>query len=622
MKHYIRHQLITILFLVLGIRVVFAQFNQDFILVKLEEASNAELFTQSGHFRSTGSGYAVAGTAGEYDWARAVLTLTDANFRPLRAFRLELELPTLPGQTRRQESYGADVLRTGDNEYVLLAALNMNPFMLLQPGSQNLDFALVKVRIPAGGVAQILWAKRFGGDFNDIPHTVEPTHDGGFIISGYSNAEQALNLPSIALTLLVKTDAQGNLQWARRYRPNAAGCSTLGFQLLPSMLRRPVVQTQDQGFVFTVHCDENAHIVKVNAQGDVLWVRRFEASNSFFDGFFNTDWNFGLGIGAGTGGTIIGIKEMPGGNLAFLGNQFSFFATIWGNPAGNNGLGRALPMGYLFTTDATGNYLKGAAFFMDRFGDPVQPIEMTVHDFQPLPNGNFAVAAGLRSWCNGPECAFTPAVLEIDLRPVGFDVSVVQSREIPVPGGHLASHYPYGLDFIRMAPLTVDGALALYFSGWLSRLSGWTQQNSDWTCTQAVGGLHSFPISIVFQSRDVAWVSLPGAEVGILPFAPISLTARDLCLTSSAETTSPASQGGIQVVPGVSYGRFELYVSDPLWLNAEYTLWDMQGRRQLRGSIQSERQAIDAGQLPSGLYVVRVDREGRRLALRVLITGR
>ncbi len=611
--------LISIIFWLFAAHAAPAQTLPGFLHAELEQSDAPNILSRMGHLHPTSSGYVTAGTWGDGEFSRAVFILTDRSFQPIQSYRINVQLPTPFGTTRWQESYGADVLPLGDNEYLILAAINMNPVMLLQPGSQNLDYAVLRVRVPANeqGAPQVLWAKRFGGDFNDTPHNVERTSDGGFIISGYSNPEQALNTASIALTFLVKLDAQGNLQWARRYRNNAADCRTTAFQLLTATLRRPVVQTQDGGFVFPLHCDENAYIVKVNTQGDVLWAKRFEAGSGFFDGFLNQDWNFGLGIATGTGGAIIGVRELPNGNLVFLGNQFSFFTSIWGNPTNGDGGGVVLPVSYVFTTTANGQFLHGNAFFRERFGDNNQPIEMIAHDFQPGPGNSLIVATGIRQNCfSGPECSFTPALLEINSAATGFDAAVTSAHEIISGSRHFSSHYPFALDFIRIAPPDAEGRIALSYDKNMV-LKSFVGASP---CAPELAGLHSFPITLDLQNRSIIHTSLSGADLAVGTLSPTALQRSLPCQTSATQEPIAAKDSGIFIAPTVSNGHFNIQLSGgDEWMGARFHLLDLQGRPCLSGVIQSDRQAVAAGHLPAGVYLVRIVKDAKFTVLKLML---
>lgn len=61
----------------------------------------------------------------------------------------------------------------------------------------------------------MLWQKFYGGGGDDLGKEVRPTSDGGFIIVGYTSS-----FSSYYDAMLVKTDANGNQQWIKNYGSN------------------------------------------------------------------------------------------------------------------------------------------------------------------------------------------------------------------------------------------------------------------------------------------------------------------------------------------------------------------------------------------------------------------
>jgi hypothetical protein len=59
----------------------------------------------------------------------------------------------------------------------------------------------------------IIWAKTYGGTHNDWAYSVQQTSDGGYIVAGWTNSFGA----GWVDIFLIKTDANGNIQWAKTY---------------------------------------------------------------------------------------------------------------------------------------------------------------------------------------------------------------------------------------------------------------------------------------------------------------------------------------------------------------------------------------------------------------------
>ncbi len=626
MKNYLNQLSLFILSLGFASQSVFAQSNADFLLVQMDEASNPNAISRIGNTRpTTQGGYVSIGTWGDGEWSRAILMIMDGNLTCQRAIRLHVEIPGfLPGQTRAQESYGADVVQTGNNEYVALIAVNMS--LAGQVIAQDLDYYLLKLIVPASGNPQTVWSRRLRGVYNDTPQCLERTRDNGFILSGYSNPEQALNAPSVALTVLGKYDANGSLEWARRYMPNTGECRTDLLTLLPGTVRRPVVQTQDNGYVFTQHCNEYIYITKVDAQGNLVWNRRFRASNGFFDGFVNSEWQIIFGFGAGTAGAVIGVRELPDGRLAFLGNQFSFIVSAWGIPAGNNAVGALMPMSYVFITSADGNFLHGNAFFQRTPFSNTNPIDILAHDFQLLSNGNFVVSVGLRSHCfNGPDCTFVPGLLEVNPQATGFDAAVVQSLEVTHPSAHhYATNYPYGLDYIRLTPVRPPTPMVFSYSKHYALLNRWPGQGGSTLfvgCTQNSGSMHSFPFTLdIGASADVTSETLSVAASPATSWVISIVNSVQSCLVSSTlHQPEPTHRAIAHIVPKLTSHSFEIQVLDTQWQQATYILCDLQGRIFSQGRLSSNRQEVSVIHLPAGMYIIRLQNNNNIVTERVIV---
>jgi hypothetical protein len=77
-------------------------------------------------------------------------------------------------------------------------------------GAGGYDILLIKT--DANG--DVEWAKTYGGTSdNDYAYSVQQTSDGGYILAGYTASFGAGDLD----IFLIKTDANGNIQWAKTY---------------------------------------------------------------------------------------------------------------------------------------------------------------------------------------------------------------------------------------------------------------------------------------------------------------------------------------------------------------------------------------------------------------------
>ncbi len=118
------------------------------------------------------------------------------------------------------------------------------------------------IRTDADG--NLIWTNAYGGIGQDAGSAVEPTSDGGFIIAGYSSLAP---IPEYD-TYLIRTDAQGDTLWTKRY--DGAGTDA-GWD---------VQQVQDNGFVIVGSTNSippdsaDLWVFRTDDNGDTLWTKR------------------------------------------------------------------------------------------------------------------------------------------------------------------------------------------------------------------------------------------------------------------------------------------------------------------------------------------------------------
>lgn len=109
------------------------------------------------------------------------------------------------------------------------------------------------------------WTRTFGGPSAEGGRAVQQTSDGGFVIGGYTYSFGS----GEADVYLVKTDAEGNVQWARAF--GGPGWE-YGFS---------VTEMQDGGFAVTGYTtsygagSRDVYLIRTDAQGDEVWSRTF-----------------------------------------------------------------------------------------------------------------------------------------------------------------------------------------------------------------------------------------------------------------------------------------------------------------------------------------------------------
>ncbi len=192
--------------------------------------------------------------------------------------------------------WAMSVKQTTDGGFIVCGStVNPNPY--------TWDIFLLKT--DANGNTQ--WSKVFVAPGEDFADYVEQTVDGGFFMTGYS----IYSVNTHDDMLAIKTDVNGNVQWANVYGgPKADGNARYdGLSLFSTRGR----QTSDQGFAiatstrsFGVNDSADVWLVKLNSAGNVMWNKTYggtgndEARGIYItndNGFALLGWAMSFGFG-------------------------------------------------------------------------------------------------------------------------------------------------------------------------------------------------------------------------------------------------------------------------------------------------------------------------------------
>jgi len=208
----------------------------------------------------------------------------------------------------------------------------------------NSDVYLIKT----DAVGNLVWAKGFGGTNIDEGFVVEQTADGGYVIIGRTGSFGAGSID----IYLIKTDNTGNLLWSKTF--GGAG-DDWGYSLK---------QTNDGGYIITGYTnsfgtgDYDACLIKTDSIGSLLWSKTYGGINS--DGGYS-------------------IKQTSDGGFIVSGGTGSF-------GAGNSD-------SYLFKTDSNG-VLLWSKTFGGAGGDGGGSVQQTI-------DGGFIIAGTTNSFGAG-----------------------------------------------------------------------------------------------------------------------------------------------------------------------------------------------------------------------------
>jgi hypothetical protein len=212
--------------------------------------------------------------------------------------------------------------------------------------------------------AQVVkFARTYGGTGGEDAYSVRQTSDGGYIVAGHTYSFGAGGYDFF----LIKTDANGNIQWAKTY----------GGTILD--VARSVQQTSDGGYIVAGHTlsfgagSYDIFIIKTDASGNIIWDKTYGGTNDDHaysvqqtsDGGYivaGTTWSFGAGgydaflVKTDANGNIIWAKTYGGGSFdgAYFVRQTSDGGYIVAGWTFSFGGGSNI---FLIKTDASGNII-------------------------------------------------------------------------------------------------------------------------------------------------------------------------------------------------------------------------------------------------------------------------
>ena len=148
--------------------------------------------------------------------------------------------------------WGRDIHQNIDGGYLLIGDMNSLGFSL--ENGQDRDMYLIKTDENGDS----LWSKNYGNFDGEISYdegySIEPTTDGGYVITGGKSG---------GYTLLIKTDENGDSLWTQTF--NIGG----------GLFGKDVHQTIDGGYILLT-TNTGLGLIKTNENGEEEWSRIFD----------------------------------------------------------------------------------------------------------------------------------------------------------------------------------------------------------------------------------------------------------------------------------------------------------------------------------------------------------
>lgn len=204
-----------------------------------------------------------------------------------------------------ERDWGNALQITSDGGYVMAGYTRSDDFDV---SSNNGDWDFWIIKLDEEG--QIEWEKSYGGSLNDEATEIQQTADGGYIVAGStysSNGDVSFNNGDEDFWV-VKLDPSGNMQWERTYggskidraesikQTHDGGYIVAGF----SDSQNGIVNSNNGGFDFLV--------VKLSPSGDVEWSNNYGGSNP--------DWAFDIDLAGDGGFVVAGSTISDDGDVS------------------------------------------------------------------------------------------------------------------------------------------------------------------------------------------------------------------------------------------------------------------------------------------------------------------
>jgi hypothetical protein len=197
----------------------------------------------------------------QWDWGRSAKQTLDGGYvvTGTSGYQLMLAKITASGAVEWVQKHGSaygeeglEVIETNEGEFVMLSNTEWRDW-----GDPYTDIFLVKTTISG----DFVWARNYGGPYNDRAESFCKTRDGGYAILGFiATSENSGELH------IVKTDGEGVVEWIKLLE---TGDNDYG---------RYIQQAVDGGYILLVQRQYDYFLIKTDSAGGIIWTKPYDIS--------------------------------------------------------------------------------------------------------------------------------------------------------------------------------------------------------------------------------------------------------------------------------------------------------------------------------------------------------
>jgi hypothetical protein len=241
----------------------------------------------------------------------------------------------------------------------------------------------------------ITFNSTYGGNDQDVPHAVVQTSNGGYALAGETESFGAGGKDA----WLVKTDAQGRMEWNKTYGGNSTDWATA------------LVTTQDGGYAMlggTWSYDPGTvWLIKTDAYGNMEWNKTYGTERG--------EQPASLLAAADGGYLMAGYTNSPSAEFVWLRKTDAAGNIQWNRTYG--GIINSTYVRQIVATPDGGYAALGYTWILktDTYGNKqwnqTYPLDAPTQSFAVAPNGGFALT-GIKITHTGPIITFTDGTVE------------------------------------------------------------------------------------------------------------------------------------------------------------------------------------------------------------------